>query len=339
MLCWASWANTMKAAAGSQWRFELYYYDFSFGALLCATVAAFTAGSYGEGITTLDNLGIARKQQMGIAVLAGIVFNLGNMLLAAAISVAGMTVAIPTAMGMVLTAGTVANIWIRSGTPAPLVFANILAVVTATVLMAAAYTIHHDHKLLARLRQAAANPKSRAPAAPRPSNWRGLILSVSAGLLLTAFYPLAERARGGEGDIELAPYSIALLVAFGVFVSTQPFNLFFLNLPAQGQPLSPLLYFKGKLKQHLWGLLGGAIWCAGALASLLAFAGPESIRPAATLRDALSYGVVPISVLWGLAAWKEFAGAPSRSKMYLAIAIGLFGAGLVHSLFWPGSVS
>ena len=36
MVCWGSWANTTKMAG--KWRFELFYFDYSFGLLLAATV-------------------------------------------------------------------------------------------------------------------------------------------------------------------------------------------------------------------------------------------------------------------------------------------------------------
>jgi glucose uptake protein len=48
MLCWGSWANTQKLAS-SNWRFELFYWDYVIGILITSLLFAFTLGSMGEG--------------------------------------------------------------------------------------------------------------------------------------------------------------------------------------------------------------------------------------------------------------------------------------------------
>ena len=46
MLCWGSWANTQKLAS-QEWRFQLFYWDYSIGVLL---LPATTQGkSKGQG--------------------------------------------------------------------------------------------------------------------------------------------------------------------------------------------------------------------------------------------------------------------------------------------------
>ena len=40
MICWGSWANTFKLT--KKWRFELFYFDYTFGVLLVALIAAWT---------------------------------------------------------------------------------------------------------------------------------------------------------------------------------------------------------------------------------------------------------------------------------------------------------
>src|ERR1700689_1360153 len=91
MFCWGSWANTQKLTG--KWRFELFYYDYSAGVLLGALIAAFTFGELmPKELTFNDNLLLGGKRQMSYGVAGGVVFNLANMLLVAAISVAGMAV-------------------------------------------------------------------------------------------------------------------------------------------------------------------------------------------------------------------------------------------------------
>src|ERR1700733_9540827 len=91
MLCWGSWANSFKLTR--KWRFELFYFDYSLGVVLAALIAAFTFGNLGyDGFSFADDLRHAGLRQDAWALAAGIVFNLANMLLVAAISIAGMAV-------------------------------------------------------------------------------------------------------------------------------------------------------------------------------------------------------------------------------------------------------
>src|ERR1700748_2416623 len=90
MLGWGTWANMFKAT-GSKWRFELFYFDFAIGIMLAATVLALTAGSLGfDGFSFSDDLRLAGKRQDLFGFVAGLIFNLGNMLLMGAVAVGGM---------------------------------------------------------------------------------------------------------------------------------------------------------------------------------------------------------------------------------------------------------
>src|SRR5437016_4223052 len=95
MLCWGSWANMLKLVP-KDWRFQLFYWDYSLGVLLLALFLALTLGSMGaSGRTFLADLNQASFGAMGLALLGGTVFNLANILLVAAIDIAGMAVAFP----------------------------------------------------------------------------------------------------------------------------------------------------------------------------------------------------------------------------------------------------
>ena len=83
MLCWGSWANTQKLAS-KEWRFQLYYWDYSLGVLLLALVLAFTLGSFGSaGRGFLPDLDQAESGALLSAFIGGVVFNLANILLVA----------------------------------------------------------------------------------------------------------------------------------------------------------------------------------------------------------------------------------------------------------------
>src|SRR3954467_9430059 len=109
MLCWGSWANTQKLAAKS-WRFELFYWDYVIGVLLFSLLSAFTLGSIGhEGRSFMDDLHQAEWDNIGSAFLGGIIFNAANILLSAAIAIAGMAVAFPVGIGIALVLGVIVN--------------------------------------------------------------------------------------------------------------------------------------------------------------------------------------------------------------------------------------
>ena len=101
MLCWGSWANTQKMSG--KWRFELFYFDYAFGVLLAAVICALTLGSLGyDGFSFLDDLMNGGKRYAAMGFGAGMIFNLANMLLVAAITVAGLAVAFPVGIGLAL---------------------------------------------------------------------------------------------------------------------------------------------------------------------------------------------------------------------------------------------
>jgi len=109
MLCWGSWANTQKLAS-REWRFQLFYWDYAIGVLLLALLLAFTAGSTGDvGRGFLADLAQAESRSLGLAFLGGVVFNLSNILLVAAIDIAGMAVAFPIGVGLALALGVITN--------------------------------------------------------------------------------------------------------------------------------------------------------------------------------------------------------------------------------------
>ena len=109
MFCWGSWANTQKLAS-KEWRFELFYWDYAIGVLLFALVLAFTLGSTGTaGRSFLADMAQAERGNLISAFVGGVVFNLSNILLVAAIDIAGMAVAFPIGVGLALVLGVITN--------------------------------------------------------------------------------------------------------------------------------------------------------------------------------------------------------------------------------------
>ncbi len=324
MICWGSWANTQKLAG--KWRFELYYYDFSLGVLVCAVIAAYTLGSWhSSDLSFSDNFLIASKRQMAYAIGAGMIFNLANMLLVAAIAVSGLAVAFPVGIGLALVIGAVWNYILNPQGNALLLFGGVALVLCAIVVDALAFGSYLDAKHAAELK--ALSPDPRAKTKKRKAGpGRGLLLSVFAGVLMGMFYPLVEMSKEGESGV--APYGVALLFGIGVLVSSVVYIPFFLNFPVEGSPVPASTYLKGTKGQHLLGFLGGAIWMVGGLSNFLASSAPASVQVGPAVSYSLGQGATMVSALWGLIVWREFKGATQRVMLMLVAMIILFLVGL-----------
>ncbi len=331
MLCWGSWANTFKLAG--KWRFELFYYDYAVGVLIMATIAALTFGSMGDSsLTFVDNMMVAGNRKIAFGLAAGVIFNLANMLLVAAIAVAGMAVAFPVGIGLALVVGVVWNYILNPQANPILLAAGVAIVLAAIVVDAIAYQRHMVHKAIeaeAIAAQVSGTDKKVKRSSKKKSGAKGIVLSLISGVLMGSFYPLVEIGKeGGDIGFGLGPYSIAFVFAIGVFISTFVFNLYFLNLPIQGKPIAMTAYFKGTAKQHILGIVGGLIWCAGTVANFAAASSPKEVQVGPAVSYAIGQGATMVSALWGLIVWKEFAGASKNVRLLLALMLILFVVGL-----------
>jgi len=319
MVCWGSWVNTTKLAG--KWRFELFYVDFSVGLLAMVSLLALTLGETGEGLSFRDNLLITGRRQLAFGFAAGAVFNLANMLLVAAMSVAGIAVAYPVAVGLGLAVGITWSCVL--GTQSSVLF----LATGAAVLLIGIFVLIRAYMLRVEVEDAAMarqwKSKHRRP--PR-AGLKAIWLSVASGVLMGSCFPLVDLAR--ETDLGLRPYSVAFLFGVGIICSTPFLDLLFMNVPVQGKPLRVTAYLKGSLRQHLAGFSGGAIWAVGAVAFLAATGGSDG--EGAT--DALGYAIVEAAVLaaalWGLFYWREFKDAPRQSQRLMVVMLAVFAVGL-----------
>jgi glucose uptake protein len=313
MLCWGSWANTLKLCPGV--RFQLFYWDYALGVLLGAIALGLTAGSHGaDGPVFAADLAMATPHAMLLAACGGVVFNIANLLLVAAIDVAGLAVAFPVGIGLALVVGSVSSYMVNpSGNPL-LLFGGVALVVVAIVLDAAAYR--------------------RREKKSKKTTTRGITLSLVAGVLMGSFYPLVAQAMTGtELQHAPGPYAIAMFFALGVLVSTLPANLLLMARPLDGKPPVRLAgYWDSSFGAHFAGLLGGAIWCCGAVTNFVA-SGAHKVGPAVSY--AIGQGATMISACWGVFVWREFAGAPPQAKKLLALMFLFFVLGLAMVALAP----
>jgi glucose uptake protein len=307
MLCWGSWGNTQKLA-GKSWRFELFYWDYVLGILLFALLIGFTLGSTGEnGRGFIEDIGQAEGRNIMNALLGGVIFNASNILLVAAMAIAGMAVAFPVGVGIALALGVIINyIAVPKGNPL-ILFIGLAFIVAAIIIDAVAYKKHST-----TLKQVSK---------------KGILLSVSAGVLMALFYRFVASSMVTDFVTpepgKLTPYSAVFFFAIGVVVSNLLFNYLLMKKPFEGVPLSFSDYTKGSLGVHLTGILGGVIWNLGMAMSIIA-----SGKAGFAISYGLGQGATLIAALWGVFIWKEFKGATKQVNtliflMFLAYLAGL----------------
>jgi glucose uptake protein len=303
MFCWGSWANTLKLCPG--FRFQLFYWDYVLGLLLGAGLWGLTLGSWGTtGKPFLADITQANSHSALLAFTGGVVFNVANLLLVAAIDIAGLAVAFPIGIGLALVVGAVGNYIISPKGNPLLLFGGIALVVAAIVFDAAAY----------RLRENSRAAMSR----------KGIVISLVAGLLMGTFYPFVSAAMTSQTPV--GPYTALLFFAVGVAACAVPFNLLLMRKPLdEAEPAAMKGYFHAPSSYHLWGILGGTIWCTGAALNIVA-SQAHIVGPAVSY--SIGQGATMISACWGVFVWHEFAGATARSRMFLGWMFVLFLSGL-----------
>jgi len=327
LICWGSWANTLKLA--DKWRFELYYYDFALGFALLAVVAAFTAGSLNSTeLSFQENFLVTGYRNIAYAAAAGVIFNVGNMLLAATVSVAGMALAFSVTFASALTVSTAWTLITDSPNGMPLALAGVVLLLAALVLAAYAYTRYLESRADAA-KQTALQVDPRTKSGKRVRKPRAALpvtLGVLGGIALGLFRPLLDAGRAGDNGV--APYGLALLFAAGIFGCTIVLAPFFFNFPVAGPPIKLSDYFSGSAKQHLLGLSGGILVGFAFLTGMLALAAPTAFRAEALPSYLLSQGAPVLAVAYGMFVWREFKGAGERIRLLFLLMLILLAAGL-----------
>jgi glucose uptake protein len=309
MLCWGSWANTQKI--DSTWRFELFYLDYTLGLLAASLLFGLTFGHTdpASADSFFANLHSSSSRSILEALGGGAIFSIGNILLVAAISVAGMAVAFPVGAGLALVLGSLLNYLVAPAGNPWLIFGGIAMVCVAIGLDALAY---RDLEGAGR------------------STAKGIWLSIAGGIGAGLFYPLV--AKSLTGSAHLVPYTVNFVFAIGAMAMAIPMSYFLMRKPVNGPQLSFRDYTAGNARVHAWGVAGGVLWGLGTIANFVASYVPM-IGPATSF--AMGEGNTMISALWGVFVWKEFRGASTRVKTLLALMFLLFLLGLTSIAFAP----
>ncbi|MGC8638681.1 MAG: multidrug DMT transporter permease [Isosphaeraceae bacterium] len=311
MLCWGSWANTQKLAS-KEWRFQLFYWDYAIGVLVLALVLAFTMGSMGSGGRSfLADLDQAEGKWLGSAFLGGVIFNLGNILLVAAIDIAGLAVAFPIGVGLALVLGVITTYLATHAGNVPMLALGVGGITVAIVLDALAY--------------------KRLAGKDSKASMKGIAISVAAGLLMGWFYSFVAASMGAIDPSshaleagKLSPYTAIVLFSLGLLLSNFLWNTLMMIRPLSGEAVPLGDYFtKGNLRLHAIGILGGMIWNLGMSFSIIA-----STTAGPALSYGLGQGATMVGAFWGVFIWKEFQNAPAGTNKLLAAMFGFYLLGL-----------
>ncbi len=312
MLCWGSWANTQKLSSNKQWKFQLFYWDYAIGVFLLSLILAFTMGSIGTGGRGfLADLHQADVKWMESAFLGGVMFNLSNILLVAAIDIAGLAVAFPVGVGLALCLGVITTFLATRQGNVPMLGMGVLGIMIAIILDALAY--------------------KKLTSTGKKTPVKGIVISIAAGLLMGWFYSFVAQSMGKINPQthalqagKLSPYTAIVLFSAGVLISNFFWNSLMMIKPLSGPPVAFGDYFtKGNVRLHSIGILGGMIWNLGMSFSIIA-----STAAGPALAYGLGQGATMVGAFWGVFVWKEFRGAPTGTNKFLGAMFFFYLLGL-----------
>jgi glucose uptake protein len=295
-ICWGSWANTFKGV--KNYRFELFYWDYAIGIFLISVVLAFTMGSTSNDASSfLNNVRAADGANIVSVLIGGAVFNLANLLLVAAIDMAGLAIAFPVSIGIALVVGVIASYLQQPKGNAALLAAGVACAVIAVILDGKAYgTLDRQSDTGSR------NISSR----------KSIVTCIVSGVLMGLWSPFVAHAMS-HGNT-LGPYSVGAFFTLGALLSCFIWNIYFMRKPLVGEPVNFGEFFRGPAAGHFLGLLGGATWGTGTVFNLVA-----ANYTGVAISYAIGQSAPMVAALWGVLAWKEFQGARPQAKTYLAV--------------------
>jgi glucose uptake protein len=334
LFCAGSWTSAFKAA--SPFRYELYYFDLSVGAVLCAVVAALTFGSlHANELTFTDNFLVTSYRLMAYAVAAGVIFSLGAVILLAGISVGGVALCVPVAFGIAFVIDAAWDFLLNPRINALLLFGGAAVVLAAMVLLALAHLRHRRALDQAVKKALQLDPRSKeARRKPKPlASGVPIALALVSGIVFS--FPPHVLTAAREGDNGVAPYGLILLFSAGMLFSAIALSPFVINFPIGGAPAAVSDYFRASFRGHFLGILGGALLCAGALAGNLVIGSPAFGMPGPALVAGLGQAGPLVAILWGAIVWREYRGGNESVWGLLWGGFLLYGLGTALISFAP----
>lgn len=290
-ICWGSWANTYKGV--KNYRFELFYWDYAIGIFVISVIIGLTMGSAGHDSSSLtSNIQSADWSNIIHALIGGALFNLANLLLVAAIDMAGLAVAFPVSIGIALVVGVVLSYALQPKGHIGFIAFGVICALAAVILDGKAY--------------------GSLAATGRSVSKKSIVTCIVSGVLMGLWAPFMTHAMTHGNP--LGPYSAAVFLTLGALLSCFIWNIYFMKHPLVGEPVSLGGFFHASTKDHLLGLFGGFVWGVGTVFNLVA----ASLTGVA-ISYAIGQSAPMVAALWGILVWKEFDGSGPKAKLYLTL--------------------
>ena len=300
MVCWGTWPNFLKKLPA--WRLEYFYFDFTLGFLLTSLVYGIALGPGSDSAAGfIGQLFEAPPREAGFAIVGGFIWNIGNILLLNSIMIAGLAVAFPIAAIPAIVLGIGASYWLQPVGNPWMLGSSVLVLLAAAQATAAAY--------------------SRLGGATGQRTSKGIATALLSGFLIGFFPPFVTAAISGEAALD--SYTVSTLFMVGAFLATVIVLPVLIRRPLVGEAGDFSGYLGGRAASHVLGLLAGAMWCSGTVFNFIA-AGMVGVA----ISVGIGSGAPMIGALWGIFAWREFAGGPRSSKAFIAAALLLYAAGI-----------
>jgi len=301
-VCWGSWANTYKGV--KNYRFELFYWDYAIGIFLMSLILGHTmgGGSGPDPAALANNIHSTGVSNVVYALVGGALFNLANLLLVAAIDMAGLAVAFPVSIGIALVVGVVLSYALQPKGNVVYLGLGVICALIAVILDGKAY--------------------GSLASAGRSLSKKSIVTCIVSGVLMGLWAPFLTHAmtRGNP----LGPYSAAVFLTLGALLSCFVWNVYFMRHPLVGEPVRIRGFFHAPASGHLLGLIGGFIWGIGTVFNLVA----ASLTGVA-ISYAIGQSAPMVAALWGILVWKEFAGSGSKARAYLALMFVFYGLAIL----------
>ncbi len=290
-VCWGSWANTYKGVRN--YRFELFYWDYAIGIFLISLILAVTMGSTGHNAESfLNNVQSADASNIVSTLVGGAIFNLANLLLVAAIDMAGLAVAFPVSIGIALVVGTVLSYILQPKGNLLFLMTGVACALIAVILDGKAY--------------------GSLTSVGRSIERKSIVTCIVSGVLMGLWNPFV--AYGSTRGNSLTPYGSVVFLTLGALLSCFVWNVYFMRKPLVGEPVGISGFFSAPPSGHLLGLLGGCIWGVGTMFNVVA-----GKSTSFAISYAIGQSAPMVAALWGVFVWKEFAGSNARARMFLAL--------------------
>lgn len=297
-ICWASWLNFKLLCR--DWRFESFYVNYAWSIV----AVTFGYGSWAAGSPGNFLGGLAGHDAISscAAILAGVIWGAGNILLVAAVVLCGLAVGLKLAIGLSLVLGVLLTYAVNPGAthnPALLVLGTFVLAL-AILANSAVYKIRQESDAGGRHFK------------------RGMVTALGCGVLIGIFplfqgFAIRDGLNGAQlafwltvGDVIAAVFLLPFLMRHPIIPGDRPVRLF-------------AEYRRARARWHVWAIMAGIVWSVGTLANLTVAVEDVGLSIAWAVGECSPV----VGLLWGVLVLREFSfrSQATRQRVYRWLAV------------------